>query len=214
MTITALEEVVTAEIVRTPGEWAEIIRAEMARTAESIVLTGQYLIAAKADVAHGAWLPMLARIGISQQDANRYMTIARNLKSPKFGDLPPSATALYELSRLAPEAIDSGIESGDVHPGMTIKDAKGYAQEVTQRNAPANVNTDTGEIEPEQEAPEKPKRDRARERAEREASIVNDLRLYLRHIGTDKAITGMTDKAKQIVIEALEEAASNLKESM
>lgn len=205
MTIATQERVVDAEIVRTDDEWAEIIRAEMARTAESIVLTGRYLIAAKADVAHGAWLPMLRKIGISQQDANRYMTIARNLKSPKFGDLPPSATALYELSRLAPEAIESGIESGDVHPGMTIKDAKGYAQEVTDRDAPASVNTETGEID----APPAPTND-----TEKEVSIVNDLRLYLSHIGTDKTIRNLSPTAKQHIIAALEAAATNLKETL
>lgn len=147
MTITAPGEVVAAEVVRSADEWADIIRAEMARTAESIVLTGQYLIAAKADVAHGAWLPMLARIGISQPHAHKIMSIGEKLANhSSSNDLPSSIDALYQLSRLAPEAIESGIESGDVHPGMTIRDAKGYAQEVTQRDTPANVNTETGEI--------------------------------------------------------------------
>lgn len=213
MTITALEEVVTAEMVRTPGEWAEIIRADLGRAVESIVAAGQHLVAAKADLSHGEWMPMLASVGIDDREARRLMEIGRSggIKSANFADLPASPTALLELSRLAPEAIDSGIESGDVHPGMTIKDAKGYAAEVADRTAPSNVNTDTGEIEPE---PEAPKRDRANEKAEREVSIVNDLRLYLRHIGTEKAILGMSNGAKQYVIEALEEAASNLKESM
>lgn len=149
MTITAPGEVVTGEVVRTDDEWAEIIRAEMARTAESIVLTGQYLIAAKADVAHGAWLPMLRKIGISDGYARKMMSIAGSggiSNRLSSNDLPSSVDALYQLSRLAPEAIESGIESGDVHPGMTIKDAKGYAQEVTERDTPANVNTETGEI--------------------------------------------------------------------
>lgn len=211
MTITALEEVVDAEIVRTPGEWAEIIRADLGRAVESIVAAGQNLIAAKVDVGHGGWLPMLREVGINAREAQRYMEVAANLKCAKFAHLPPSPTALLELSRLAPEAIESGIEAGDVHPGMTIKDAKGYAAEVADRAAPANVNTDTGEIDPE---PEKPKRDRAEEKAEREVSIVNDLRLYLRHIGTEKTILGMSAGAKQYVIEALEEAATNLKESL
>ncbi|MGP5671427.1 hypothetical protein [Brachybacterium alimentarium] len=48
--------------------------------------------------------------------------------------LPSALDTIYELSRLAPEAIESGIESGDVHPGMTIKDAKGYAAEATARD--------------------------------------------------------------------------------
>lgn len=214
MTITAPEEVVTAEIVRTPAEWAEIIRGDLARTAESIVSAGQHLIAAKADVGHGAWLSMLQEVGISARTSQRLMSIGGNpalANATSSTHLPSALDAIYELSRLAPEAIESGIESGDVHPGMTIKDAKGYAAEVADRAAPDNVNTDTGEIGPE---PETPKRDRAEEKAEREVSIVNDLRLYLRHIGTEKTILGMSDSAKQYVIEALEEAAANLKESM
>ena len=208
MTIATQERVVDAEIVRTDDEWAEIIRAEMARTAESIVLTGQYLIAAKADVAHGAWLPMLRKIGISDGYARKMMSIAGSggiSNRLSSNDLPSSVDALYQLSRLAPEAIESGIESGDVHPGMTIRDAKGYAQEVTERDTPANVNTETGEIA----APSAPTND-----TEKEVAIVNDLRLYLSHIGTDKTIRNLTPTAKQHIIAALEAAATNLKESL
>lgn len=142
-------EVIDAEVVRTGAEWADIIRADMARTAESIVSTGRHLIAAKADVGHGGWLPLLEEVGISQRVAQEFMSLARNAalaNASNYSHLPTSPTALYQLSRLAPEVIESGIESGDVHPGMTIKDAKGYAQEVTERDTPANVNTETGEI--------------------------------------------------------------------
>ena len=201
-------EVIDAEVVRTGTEWAEVIRADLGRAVEGIVSAGKHLIAAKADVQHGEWLPLLQQVGISHTAAKRLMAIGQNpalANGPTLGHLPPSESALYELSRLAPGAIESGIEHGDIHPAMTIKDAKGYAQEVTDRNTPANVNTDTGEIAP----PSAPTND-----TEKEVSIVNDLRLYLRHIGTDKAITGMSARAKQYVIEALEEAASNLKESM
>lgn len=149
MTTTALEEVVPGEIVRTRAEWADILRADQARTTESIVTWGQHLIAAKADVGHGEWLPLLNDIGISKQAAHELMSVGRNpalANVRNCGHLPGAARSLYELSRLAPEAIESGIESGDVHPGMTIKDAKGFAAEVADRSAPANVNTETGEI--------------------------------------------------------------------
>lgn len=132
------------------------------------------------------------------------------------------------------------VQSGEVSNLDTRTDPRGYVQPASKPSAPANVNTDTGEVlgndgltddertayadayaagpgrgltDSGREAIAKV-RDRKQERAEREASIVNDLRLYLRHIGTDKAITGMTDRAKQIVIEALEEAATNLKETL
>lgn len=75
---------------------------------------------ANVNTAHGEWLPMLRQIGISQQDASRYMRIASDLKSPNFGDLPPSPSALLVIASLTPEAIESGIERGNIHPGMTM----------------------------------------------------------------------------------------------
>lgn len=84
----------------------------------------------------------------AERHAQRLMQVGGNaaLANPTHvSDIPASLRALMELSRLPPEAIESGIESGDVHPGMTARDAKGYAAEVADRAAPANVNTDTGE---------------------------------------------------------------------
>lgn len=201
-------EVIDAEVIRTGTEWAEVIRADLGRAVEGIVSAGKHLIAAKADVQHGEWLPMLQQIGISKQVAARLMAVGQNdaiAKVPSSVLLPASLDALYALSRLAPEVIESGIEHGDIHPAMTIKDAKGYAQEVADRDAPANVNTDTGEIA----EPPAPMHD-----TEKEVSIVNDLRLYLSHIGTDKAIRSLSPTAKQHIIAALESAATNLKETL
>lgn len=200
-------DIIDAEVIRTGTEWADIIRADLGRAVEGIVSAGKHLIAAKADVQHGEWLPLLRDIGINDREARRLMAIGKGagFKSANFADLPASPTALLELSGLAPEAIESGIEHGDIHPAMTIRDAKGYAQEVTQRDTPANVNTDTGEIA----EPPAPVRD-----TEKEVSIVNDLRLYLSHIGTDKAIRNLSPTAKQHIIAALESAATNLKETL
>lgn len=201
-------DIIDAEVIRTGTEWAEVIRADLGRAVEGIVSAGKHLIAAKADVQHGEWLPLLEQIGISKQVAARLMAVGQNeaiAKVPSSVLLPASLDALYALSRLAPEMIESGIEHGDIHPAMTIRDAKGYAQEVAERDAPANVNTETGEID----APPVPAHD-----ADKEVSIVNDLRLYLSHIGTDKTIRNLTPTAKQHIIAALESAATNLKETL
>lgn len=200
-------DVIDAEVVRTGTEWAEVIRADLGRAVEGIVSAGKHLIAAKADVQHGEWLPLLEQIGISHSAAKKLMAVGRNAElsnGSSSNHLPASLDALYQLSRLSPEVIESGIEHGDIHPAMTIKDAKGYAAEVTER-APANVNTETGEID----TPPAPAND-----TEKEVSIVNDLRLYLSHIGTDKTIRNLTPTAKQHIIAALESAATNLKESL
>lgn len=142
MTVATREEVVDAEIVRTSSEWAEVIKGDLGRAVEGIVSAGRNLIAAKADVAHGEWLPMLREIGIKPREAQRYMEIAERLKSANFAHLPTSPTALLELSRLDPDDIDHGIETGRIRPDMTIREAREYAQP----EPPANVNPATGEI--------------------------------------------------------------------
>ena len=106
---------------------------------------GRNLIAAKADVAHGEWLPMLREIGISHGYAKKLMTIGRNeaLSNGSHGNhLPGSFRALYELSRMDPGDLESGIESGAINPNMTTSQARDYAQP----EPPANVNPATGEI--------------------------------------------------------------------
>lgn len=131
MSITAVdEEVVEAEIVRTSDEWAEIIRSDLGRAVEGIVSAGRNLIAAKEDVQHGEWLPMLEEIGIDQGTARRLMSIGRNPAISNRGnchDFPTAMRALYELSRMDPDDIEDGIQHGRITPDMTIKDAKNYA---------------------------------------------------------------------------------------
>lgn len=143
MTVATREEVVDAEVVRTSAEWAEVIKSDLGRAVEGIVSAGRNLIAAKADVAHGEWLPMLAEIGISQPYAFKLMRIGERFPNhSSWNDLPSSIAALYELSRMDPSDIEHGIEAGRITPEMTIKQAREYAQP----EPPANVNPATGEI--------------------------------------------------------------------
>ena len=134
-----------AEVVRTSSEWAEVIKGDLGRAVEGIVSAGRNLIAAKADVAHGEWLPMLKEIGIGEDMAGRLMRIGRNealSNSASLRNLPTATMALYELSRMDPSDIEHGIETGAITPKMTIKQAREYAQP----EPPANVNPATGEI--------------------------------------------------------------------
>lgn len=96
---------------------------------------GKHLIAAKADVQRGEWLPMLQEVGIDQSTARRLMSIGGNPAIANRGnchDFPAALRSLYELSRLDPEAIESGIEHGDIHPGMTTKSSRSATGEVIQ----------------------------------------------------------------------------------
>lgn len=205
MAITALEEVVDAEVVRTCDEWADILRADQARATESIVTWGRHLIAAKADVQHGEWLPLLDKIGISKSYAAKLMSIGGHLANVSHErHLPGNVTILYELSRLAPEVIESGIAHGDIHPAMTIKDAKGYAQEVADRATPVGIDPDTGEIV---DAPDPTD-------LEREAAFVNDLRLYILHVGASEETKALSPASKERLVAYLHEAARTIQETL
>lgn len=129
MTIASTEEeVIVPEIVRSSDEWAEIIKGDLGRAVEGIVSAGRNLIAAKADVAHGEWLPMLAEIGVSRSYAFKLMKIGERFSDVSSSKhLPSSPEALYELSRMDPDDVEDGIEHGRITPDMTIKDAKNYA---------------------------------------------------------------------------------------
>ena len=129
MTLATHEEVIEPEIVRTHTEWAEVIKDDLGRAVEGIVSAGKHLIAAKADVEHGKWEPMLKEIGISQPYAYKLMKIGDSFPNhSSWNDLPGSIAALYELSRLDPSDIEEGIESGAIAPDMTIRDAKAFAR--------------------------------------------------------------------------------------
>lgn len=131
MTIASTEEeVIVPEIVRSSDEWAEIIKGDLGRAVEGIVSAGRNLIAAKEDVAHGEWLPMLREIGINERVARRVMSIGQNAaisNRTNWSDFPSALAALYELSRMDPDDVEDGIEHGHITPDMTIKDAKQYA---------------------------------------------------------------------------------------
>ena len=62
---------------------------------------------------------MLDEIGIDQGTASRLMQISRNPAIANHGnchDFPAAMRALYELSRMDPDDIERGIESGAITP--------------------------------------------------------------------------------------------------
>jgi hypothetical protein len=97
---------------------------------------GHKLIAAKAALAHGPWLPFLCRVGIHERKARRFMRLAASgLKSDSVSDLGRMKAALmwlplrYEFLKLQLPAIGRvlvGISGNDrawiwadpAHPGF------------------------------------------------------------------------------------------------
>jgi hypothetical protein len=94
-----------------------------------IIEIGRELIAAKADVGHGAWLPWIeAEFGWSQDTAERYMQVARAFQIPhaaEFGGLTIDATALYALATPdVPQAVrDEAIERAEAGEHITRAEA-------------------------------------------------------------------------------------------
>lgn len=189
MTVERLGEVVDGEIVPDWRERARSIKGHLGRAVEGIVSAGRELVEAKSEVAHGEWLPMLDEIGISQPYAFKLMKIGKRFPDhSSWNDLPSSIAALYELSRMDPDDIEAGIESGAIGPETTIKEARELA---TAGQAPSKSADD-----------------------DKEPAIVvliNDLRGPWRK-GITRAAKTMTPKARAYVIEALEGALSDIKE--
>ena len=142
MTVERLGEVVEAEIVPDWRERAQSIKWHLGRAVEGIVSAGCELIEAKAEVAHGEWLPMLDEIGISRSYAARLMRIGEKFSNVDTGlHLPGSYRVLYELSRMDPSDIEAGIQSGAITPKTTIKEAREYAKKEKEVPAPAVEDT-------------------------------------------------------------------------
>jgi hypothetical protein len=92
---------------RVASEWSDLIAQAWQKTTASIVETGRLLNEAKAELAHGEWLPMVSDdLPFSGRTAERLMAIADNqvLTNPTHASyLPPSWDSLYQLSRLDEE---------------------------------------------------------------------------------------------------------------
>ena len=90
-------------------------------------------VEAKADLAHGEWLPFLREVGMSARVAQEFMSIGSNTALTNASNcayLPTAARALYELSRLDADDIEHGIETGAITPKTTIEEAREYAAQV------------------------------------------------------------------------------------
>lgn len=151
-------EALTGEVVeyRTPEEWAEVIRADLAKSVGGVIAAGKHLCEAKAQIPHGEWPAWIERsLPFNQYYAARLMAISRHksISSLQYtANLPVSPETLYHLSRLDADTLQRAIEAGDVHPQLQQKQAKALVAEYLiqadsagQRNAPT-VDGEVGTI--------------------------------------------------------------------
>jgi hypothetical protein len=81
------------------AERAQHIREAAKRTAQGIVLIGQWLGEAKGRLKHGQWLPWLqTEFGWSENTARRFMQVYELVKSSKLVDLEIDVSALYLIA--------------------------------------------------------------------------------------------------------------------
>lgn len=75
------------------------IRDAAKRTAEGIILIGQWLSEAKSRIKHGQWLPWLeSEFGWSDQTARKFMHVFKRCKSKDYLNLELDVSALYLIS--------------------------------------------------------------------------------------------------------------------
>lgn len=120
-----MTDLMEAEVLLSVDEWAAVIRADMTRTVESVLETGRHLKQAKTEIGHGNWMPLLKQVGMSQQTANRLMTVAVHPVLSNHAharDLPSGWSILYELTKLPDDVLESAIADGTIHSDIQRKD--------------------------------------------------------------------------------------------
>lgn len=143
-----MTEVLAGEVVehRTPDEWADVVRADLARSVGGIVAAGQHLNEAKrttfARLGHGEWLDWVDReLPVGPRTAQRYMKLADHpvlSNATHASHLPPSWDTLVTLSQLDEPALQRAITDGRVTPELQRKEARAVVAEYRIRE---NGNT-------------------------------------------------------------------------
>ena len=138
----ALQRVPDPEV----DEWAEKINRASSNGVEWLLSAGMHLKLAKAALDPGRWKGMFdsGKIKMGVRSAEMLMRIAGHSAlavTQNVSQLPPSVTALYALSAGSVEAVTTGIQSGDIYPEMTAKQARAFVRSQTGSPAPAKPAT-------------------------------------------------------------------------
>jgi len=110
------------------GIYVERIRAIWHKSREQILELGKALIEAKRDLDHGEFTAMIENdLPFTPDTAQHLMRIARDprVSNPVIlPHLPASVHALDEIRKLDDGEIEDAITAGDIHPQMTVEDAR------------------------------------------------------------------------------------------
>lgn len=123
---------------------------QMARTAiEHALKAGELLIKAKAQCAHGKWLPWLNNLDIGTRQAQKYMRLVRHrdsLPNTNSGRICPLNEALA--------AIAAPSEPEDKQPHEMLLQAVTFVEKLTADTSPANTIALVDSVLDEMNAPE------------------------------------------------------------
>lgn len=137
---------------------------------DAAIDVGRHLIAAKAEHPGEfiAWVERELPFGIDK--AERLMAITRSLGDvgPEIrAALPPAYSTLFHLSRLPPPRLREAVETGEVHPGSTYREAEALARSVNGNGVSAGAeHAERGRPVPMPEPEPSPVTDRTRIAAE------------------------------------------------
>ena len=112
--------------------WAARLAGKLRKRAGLVFEVGDELVQAKAELAHGEWLPLLGDVGISSRYAQRFMRIARSEWLRKYAPgayLPDDLKTLEELAGLDEATLDRWAANGLIHAGMRPGDVAAARQQ-------------------------------------------------------------------------------------
>ena len=127
----------------TTQDWADLITGEWRKTVEGIILTGQALIDAKAELEHGSFgkmfsdsaSPVERPVPFGERAGQMLIAVAERFSNPNYGSvLPPSWRTLYVLTRPSPDVVDDWIGTGDVHPELQQGQARRLVESLKEQD--------------------------------------------------------------------------------
>jgi hypothetical protein len=122
-----LEAEDTRQVEPLVGLWAARIRPHLVQAVEGIVAAGRELIAAKAELPHGGFGPLLAELELSRTTAQRFMRVAQHpaiANAARVPHLPAAIGTLDVLARLDEDELTGVIEAGEIGPETTRPEAQ------------------------------------------------------------------------------------------
>jgi hypothetical protein len=113
--------------------WTDEVRAALGGVVSATVEVGRTIQTAKQHLGRGSFQTFIRNpeFPLDDRSAQMLLRIASHpvlVDDANHPDLPSGTVPLYMLSGLDSDVVESGLESGRVHPAMTVKQVKEFVQ--------------------------------------------------------------------------------------